>query len=148
MQPDSWPAQHSDALREYLARGLSYSEIANIINAKFGTNYTRNAVIGRGRRLGLGHPARPAEGPKGPRLPKHKKRDSAAATKARAAELAESKASPADSAETCPAAPPPRQAPRIRRLRCVGVSPRLLPLTELESCDCRYPYGGDKDGEP
>ncbi len=33
------------------------------------------------------------------------------------------------------------------KLRCVGVRPRLIPLVELERGDCRYPYGGDKDGE-
>jgi GcrA cell cycle regulator len=33
------------------------------------------------------------------------------------------------------------------KLRCVGVRPRLIPLVELERDDCRYPYGGDKEGE-
>jgi GcrA cell cycle regulator len=33
------------------------------------------------------------------------------------------------------------------KLRCVGVQPRLVPLVELAAEDCRYPYGGDKDGE-
>lgn len=45
---------------------------------------------------------------------------------------------------------PPKSAmkPAARvRLRCVGVQPRLIQLVELEPADCRYPYGGDKDGE-
>jgi len=33
------------------------------------------------------------------------------------------------------------------KLRCVGIKPRLLSLIELEDGDCRYPYGGDRDGE-
>ena len=33
-------------------------------------------------------------------------------------------------------------------MRCVGIRPRLLSLVELEVGDCRYPYGGDKEGEP
>ncbi|BAL08847.1 hypothetical protein BJA01nite_50280 [Bradyrhizobium japonicum] len=33
------------------------------------------------------------------------------------------------------------------KLRCVGVQPRLITLGELGRDDCRYPYGGDKDGE-
>jgi GcrA cell cycle regulator len=33
------------------------------------------------------------------------------------------------------------------KLRCVGVRPRLIALVELERGDCRYPYGGDKEGE-
>ncbi|MHC2785515.1 hypothetical protein ACVMBZ_004729 [Bradyrhizobium liaoningense] len=45
---------------------------------------------------------------------------------------------------------PPKSAmkPAVRvKLRCVGVQPRLIQLVELEPADCRYPYGGDKDGE-
>jgi GcrA cell cycle regulator len=34
------------------------------------------------------------------------------------------------------------------KLRCVGITPRLVALIDLERGDCRYPYGGDKDGEP
>jgi GcrA cell cycle regulator len=33
------------------------------------------------------------------------------------------------------------------KLRCVGVRPRLIALLELAPGDCRYPYGGDKEGE-
>ena len=33
------------------------------------------------------------------------------------------------------------------KLRCVGIEPRHLSLLELEVNDCRYPYGGDRDGE-
>jgi GcrA cell cycle regulator len=32
-------------------------------------------------------------------------------------------------------------------LRCVGVDPRHLSLLDLEREDCRYPYGGDEEGE-
>src|ERR1700733_15081246 len=49
----SWEPKHSDALREYLAKGLPYSEIARRINAAFNTAYTRNATIGRAKRMGL-----------------------------------------------------------------------------------------------
>jgi GcrA cell cycle regulator len=37
--------------------------------------------------------------------------------------------------------------PEPPKLRCVGVSPRLVSLVDLEAGECRYPYGGDKDGE-
>jgi hypothetical protein len=33
------------------------------------------------------------------------------------------------------------------KLRCVEVEPRHLPLVDLEPTDCRYPYGGDEEGE-
>ena len=31
--------------------------------------------------------------------------------------------------------------------RCVEIEPRHLSLVELERGDCRYPYGGDEEGE-
>jgi len=33
------------------------------------------------------------------------------------------------------------------KLRCVEIDPRHVSLTELEPDDCRYPYGGDQEGE-
>jgi len=39
------------------------------------------------------------------------------------------------------------QSCEVGRLRCVEVNPRHLDLTELERDDCRYPYGGDLEGE-
>jgi GcrA cell cycle regulator len=33
------------------------------------------------------------------------------------------------------------------KLRCVDTDPRHLSLLELEPGDCRYPYGGDEEGE-
>ncbi len=61
MEPTNWASEHSDALREHLARGMSYSEIARAINATFNTHYSRNATIGRARRMGLAAVDRPAE---------------------------------------------------------------------------------------
>jgi len=56
MQSMNWATAHCDALREHFARGLSYSQIAGAINAKFGTCYTRNAALGRAKRMGLSGP--------------------------------------------------------------------------------------------
>ena len=53
----SWPPEHSEALREHHAKGLSYSRIAKAINARFGSCYTRNAALGRAKRMGLATPA-------------------------------------------------------------------------------------------
>ncbi|TMJ88422.1 MAG: hypothetical protein E6G79_02670 [Alphaproteobacteria bacterium] len=33
------------------------------------------------------------------------------------------------------------------KLRCVELVPRHLSLLDLEASDCRYPYGGEADGE-
>jgi GcrA cell cycle regulator len=43
--------------------------------------------------------------------------------------------------------PAPERAEPVK-LRCVGLRPQLLSLAELGDGDCRYPYGGDKDGDP
>src|SRR5450755_1298186 len=41
MQSTNWAPEHCEALRENLAKGMSYSEIAEAINAKFNTAYSR-----------------------------------------------------------------------------------------------------------
>ena len=132
MEPFNWASEHSDALRELIALRLSCSEAAAAINRKFGTFYTRNAVLSRARRMGLmasGPPesspgaapalnrlggVRPAE----PRLP-----------------LLHQPMPAFERTETEP-------------LRCVEIEPRHLSLVDLERGDCRYPYGGDAEGEP
>jgi GcrA cell cycle regulator len=133
MEPTNWTPAHLDALREFLTRGMSYSEITKAINTRFHTNHSRNAVLGRGRRMRFVRSGKPE-------------------------------------AETPPSAPPtlgrlgehftvePRvyqlqwrppvfkPAKRVK-LRCVDVEPRHLSLIDLERGDCRYPYGGDEEGE-
>jgi GcrA cell cycle regulator len=131
MQLSGWPPEHSEALREHHARGMSYSQIAEAINVKFGTRYSRNATIGRGKRMGLAGPDRPADFPKPapkarrPRL--HRLRERHVPESSRPTSIFES-------IETV-------------KLRCVEVDPRHLSLMELELGDCRYPYGGDEEGE-
>lgn len=49
-----WTDEQSELLvQEVATGGASYAQIAEIINAKFGTHYTRDAVLGRAHRLGL-----------------------------------------------------------------------------------------------
>ena len=69
MEPGHWPSEHSDALRDYFCKGMSYAEIGRQINARFGTAYTRNAVVGRAKRLGLIVPVRTASPSIVPLLP-------------------------------------------------------------------------------
>jgi len=59
MEPINWAPEHSDALRENLARGLSFSVSVKAINLKFSTAYSRNAAIGRAKRMGLTREDRP-----------------------------------------------------------------------------------------
>ena len=60
MQSMSWTPEQSAALREYIAAGLSFSRAASALNAKFGTTFTRNAILGRAKRMRLDQPIRPA----------------------------------------------------------------------------------------
>jgi GcrA cell cycle regulator len=133
MEPGQWPSEHSDALRDYFLRGLSYAEIGQRINARFGTAYTRNAVIGRAKRLGLITPSWMASPSIVPMQPGEACRS-----------LPRRSAPP-----SCLHLPPKSamQPAAPVKLRCVGVSPRLIPLDALERNDCRYAYGGDKEGE-
>ena len=129
----NWAEEHSRALREYLERGLSFSQIAGAINARFNTAYSRNATIGRARRMGFSGPER-ADNPTRPRpRPKpHPMR----LRKMRARLAAKSRPMPAVL----------KRAAALK-LRCVGIVPRHRSLLELEPGDCRYPYGGDQEGE-
>jgi GcrA cell cycle regulator len=125
----NWTDAHSQALREYFAKGMSCALIARAINERFGTLYSRNAALGRAKRMGLSG----AEGG-GRLMPKSKqpparlrKAGSTVPGHARSAAIFERAAA--------------------LQLRCVGIAPRHLAVVELEPGDCRYPYGGDKDGE-
>jgi len=132
MELSNWTPEHSEALRELIAKGVSFSEAARAINSRFNTSYSRSAALGRARRLGLGPDDRQQ-----PSMP------------TRPAELHEI-AEPGPSSFRTLALPWP--SPVFKevvpvKLRCVGIEPRHLALTELERGDCRYPYGGDEEGE-
>ena len=139
MQSFSWPPEHSAALREHVARGMSYAEAIEVINARFGTAYTRLAAISRGKRMKLAAPPRPEKGPsfvpRSQRLPKAKSARKKSAVPHGSA------------AEGGNAAPPAVERPKPPKLRSVGTSPRLVSLLDLAPGECRYPYGGDGEGE-
>jgi GcrA cell cycle regulator len=131
MEPYNWAPEHSGALQEYLALGMTYSEVARAINAKFGTHYSRNATISRARRIGLGGPKRPRDlAP----LPPKDQQVSVRLLRERFAAMAKWFVPEFERVETA-------------ALRCIDIEPRHLSLLELEAGDCRYPYGGDADGE-
>jgi GcrA cell cycle regulator len=132
MEQTNWPPEHSEALRKHLADRLTFSEIVKAINLKFKTAYTRNAAIGRATRMGLAGSDRPQ--PSLQAVPSRLER----IIKPRPAE-------PGSAALRWPT--PPLKAQELPELRCVGVEPRHLSLIELERGDCRYPYGGDEEGE-
>ena len=132
MEPTNWAPGHSDALRELLARGLSFAAAAAALNSRFHTTYSRSATLGRARRMGLAAP----NSPNAPLrvLPRGK-----------------ITAQPGRSGKS--GLPefhwplPVFERTEPLKLRCAGIEPRHLSLDELARSDCRYPYGGDEDGE-
>jgi GcrA cell cycle regulator len=126
----TWKEEHSEALRQHLAGGMSFSEAADAINAKFRTDYTRSAAIGRAKRMGLPAPRQRDDRPKslasGKAPRSHKPFERYAFETWRIM--------PAFETETL-------------NLRCVEIVPRYLSLIDLETGDCRYPYGGDEEGQ-
>jgi GcrA cell cycle regulator len=133
MELSNWAPEHSDALRELVAKGLSYSEAAQAINSRFNTSYSRSAALGRARRLGL-----TADDRRKPSLPTEP------------ADLRDIRVPGAGDlrmhALPWPIAPVFKEIKPLK-LRCVAVEPRHLSLIELDRGDCRYPYGGDEEGE-
>ena len=127
MESWNWAPEHSDALREFIVKGLSYAAAAHAINARFNTAYTRNAALGRARRLGLG--------------PDGRQRLSIAGRDGAVPGASEPRALP------LPWPVPVFKDAKPVKLRCVGIEPRHLSLVELEREHCRYPYGGDEEGE-
>lgn len=134
MQSFIWAPEHSDALRDCLSRGMSYGQAADAINARFGTEFSRSAAIGRAKRLGLKTAAACKTFPR----PWRPARWGEPASKA-----PQEMARPAGSAGV----PTSAQLVKPVKLRCVGIRPRLLAFADLEPGDCRYPYGGEKEGE-
>jgi GcrA cell cycle regulator len=130
MQSD-WAPAHCDALRKLLASSMSYSEIAAALNAKFQTAYSRSATIGRAKRMGLAgtRPADRLEPSSEARLPSWSRSHEAYGIEFRRRVPIFEAAEPAN-------------------LRCADVDPRHLSLADLQAGDCRYPYGGDEEGEP
>jgi GcrA cell cycle regulator len=139
MQSTDWPPEHSDALREYHAKRMSYSEITKALNVNFNTRYSRNAVLGKSKRLGLGSSDEPGDS-------------------------SEPESMGRSGSEPVGAVPylgkpgerhasgfillaPKFEAGKPVKLRCAAIAPRHLALIDLEAGDCRYPYGGDEDGE-
>jgi GcrA cell cycle regulator len=132
MELSNWAPEHSDALRDFLAKGLTFSEAARAINSRFNTSYSRSAALGRARRLRL-----EAEDRRKPSMP----------TKpVDLHDIAEPHPSASRAAALLWPTPAFKEIKPVK-LRCVGIEPRHLSLVELEKGDCRYPYGGDEEGE-
>lgn len=118
-----WPDHHADLLRILAAKGGSASEIASELNGEFGTHHSRNAVIGKIRRLKVPwNTSRQFASYSAPKLPRK--------PKARAVTLPKP--------WKAPAIKPPRA---LTALVCAGVVPKGIRCVDLEPRHCRWPYG-------
>jgi GcrA cell cycle regulator len=134
-----WEPEHCEELRQLLAKGASYLGAADAINAKFRTCFTRSAAIGRARRMGIAE-RRPA-------LPGQNQRPPRETTGRPAIERPALALESGRSEFRWPFRVPVFKRTAPIRLRCVEVDPRHLSLLELGRNDCRYPYGGDAEGD-
>lgn len=116
-----WPDHHVERLKANFAAGMSYAENAADINAKFRTNYSRNACIGKGKRVGL-----------------------------TAADKPKPKATELKPTERNGHVPIPRKRGRAERQagiaephveRAADVVPRHISLNQLTELTCRWPFG-------
>lgn len=123
-----WAPAHIDALCEYLSEpGQSFSQIADLLNGKFGTAYTRNSTIGKASRLGLKslNPSGVTFASKKPRQPR----------KSRAGEKRKYVRATHNSTTALRIV----REVAIEQLRCVEVVPQHVALLDLTGC--AYPYG-------
>ena len=117
-----WPVEHELALRALVAEGAgSHAVMAGILNERFGTAYSRNAVIGKSGRMGLS--VKCAKVVKAIREPRVRSRP----------------------------APTPKPKPsedQIARFRCTEVVPKHVAIIDLSKDGCRWPYGDGSDSDP
>jgi hypothetical protein len=64
MKATVWKTEHDEKLRSVIGEGRTFTLAAFAINEQFGTNYSRNACISRGGRLGLCSPKKKLSSPR------------------------------------------------------------------------------------
>lgn len=112
-----WPAEHENALRALVLAGAgSHSIMAGLLNAQFGTSYSRNALIGKVSRMGLRLDA----------VPHPVKKKAAKKTRLRS--------------RPAPAKSKPIEID-LSEFRCVEVEPKNVSLADLSDDGCHWPYG-------
>jgi GcrA cell cycle regulator len=124
-----WTLEQSDALKGHIAVGLSYAKSAALINACFGTSFSRNAAIGRANRLGLQCQERP-KAKKKPRVYKPRQRSERV------------RIIPANGNSNAMRVVSTVVVEQMR-LRCVEIIPINLTLAQIDDTQCRYIAGDD-----
>jgi GcrA cell cycle regulator len=120
MTAQFWPVLHSKALAEMMPLGKSFAVMADDLNRRFGSSYSRNSVIGRANRMF-------GPGTKGPSI----------VTKV--PHKAKVQAVPRPKPKVVVVAPRP-QREKIE-VMCREITTSGVALADLEPGQCRYPYG-------
>lgn len=121
----AWTPEIDAAMLQLTATGMTYHDAALTLNAKYGTAFTRNALIGRASRLGVRVPRRRP-------TPEEKE----ARRLARAARHNEKRRTARREWRRIPV-----PEPEITALRCAGIEPLHVSMADLEEHHCRYPHG-------
>lgn len=111
-----------------------------VLREEFGISFTRNAIVGILKRMGLNAAHKSEERRRKPRIKVPKQTRSGehhAVLKIRSANGNSNQLRVIST----------RESADQYKLRCVEIVPRHLTLIELECGDCRYPYGGDSTSE-
>jgi GcrA cell cycle regulator len=128
-----WSDDHCADLATLLASGMIYREIARTINEKFGTNFSKNSIVGKVQRLNL-TPPKKEKRPPYVRKPKIKSSQRTRRVYREVMRIVSANISGGMRIVRAVETDQPA-------LRCVEVEPRHLSLIDLEPGDCRYPYG-------
>ncbi len=126
----AWTPEIDADMLHLAATGTSYSEAALVLNAKYGTAFTRNALIGRASRLGVFTPR-----------PKRTPEEREARRRASEARHNQKRRKERQALGAKPRRVTPRPEREITVLRRAGIDPLHISLFDLTSKTCRWPYG-------
>lgn len=126
----AWTPEIDADLLQMVKEGISYREAVPVLNARYGTSFSRCALIGRARRLG-GFEPRPRLTPE--------QREARRIT--REARRNKKRRDERRQAGYVPRLRIVRPAREDTVLRCAEIQPLHVSLLDLERHQCRWPYG-------
>lgn len=121
-----WPENHENALRLAMQEGCTFTQASVVLHDVFKASYTRSAVAGKAKRLGLKSMSRFA-----PRKPKASRPRKARSLSASATQI---RTKPMPRTQQFKAEP-------VTGLRVAEVMPLHISLHDLTGSTCRWPYG-------
>ena len=145
----AWTAAEDNMLRAEWKQGLSCSQIATQLNARFGNGRSRNAVIGRRHRLGLPKRDTVTGMVRNPRKVRRKALPPMAepVTETPRSEPETGRQRATATPATPPEPKPEKRAPRPSESAEPSEPMRRVEIRELARNECRWPVNDAADGE-